>query len=561
MNHKRDRSILAATLGDCVHVAGVFAFLRLAEAEGYETDFAGTRVTPAQLLGRCRETKPGIVAISYRLSPESAQMVFSELQEIMQDSDVGETEFLLGGTGPVCRVGEELGIFARTFDASSGPEEVVHYLRGARVDSRHQRPPGTLVQRIQGRGGKPLIRHHYGRPTLQETREGIEQIAAAGVVDILSLGPDHNAQVAFFRPEARHSSQDGAGGVPIRRAGDLVRLFAASRCGNYPLMRCYSGTRDVHRFAEVLVNTVRNAWCAVPLFWYNVLDGRGPRGLEESIRDAQSLMAWHGQRNIPVEVNEAHHWSLRDAHDAVAVAAAYLAAYNARAAGVRDYVSQYMFNTPSGTSARMDLAKMMAKDEMIHSLAGAQFRVYRQTRAGLFSFPPDPEMARGQLAYSTVLQMALDPDIVHVVSFSEADHAATAEDVVASCRLVHQVMDRHLEGFPDLCVDERVIGRKEELVQQAAMLLDALGVLGAGVSDPLADPRTLAAAVRAGYLDAPHLAGNAVARGELQTRMLDGACVAVNPEDGRPVDEAERLLALAAGGRRGVRAGTAPGEQ
>jgi hypothetical protein len=41
-------------------------------------------------------------------------------------------------------------------------------------------------------------------------------------------------------------------------------------------------------------------------------------------------MRWHAEHGIPVEMNESHHWSLRDSPDSVAVVAAYLAAYNAR---------------------------------------------------------------------------------------------------------------------------------------------------------------------------------------------------------------------------------------
>lgn len=55
----------------------------------------------------------------------------------------------------------------------------------------------------------------------------------------------------------------------------------------------------------------------------------------------------HGERNIPVEVNDPHHWSLRDAHDAIGVADAYLVAYNAKQMGVKDYVAQYMLNVPA----------------------------------------------------------------------------------------------------------------------------------------------------------------------------------------------------------------------
>ena len=132
-----------------------------------------------------------------------------------------------------------------------------------------------------------------------------------------------------------------------------------------------------------------------------------------------------GARGIPVEVNEPHHWGMRDAPDAICVAAAYLSALNAKRAGVRDYIAQYMFNSPAELSDAMDLAKMLACAELAESLQDENFRIYRQTRTGLLSYPVGAAAARGHLAASIYLQMALRPHIVHVVSHSEADHAAT----------------------------------------------------------------------------------------------------------------------------------------
>ncbi len=537
-------SIVGATLGDCVHVAGVLGFLRLAEGEGCETDFLGTQVAIEDLIDACQKQRPDVIAISYRLSPESARPLLSELKCKVEAAGLDGIRFAFGGTGPVCEVARATGLFEIDFDGDASPAEVLNYLRGDAGGTDETVLPQSLVRRIQARAPFPLLRHHYGRPTLKETAAGIEEIAAAGILDIVSLGPDHNAQSAFFHPEEQDLGQDGAGGVPVRRAGDFVRLYAASRRGSYPLMRCYSGTRDVIQMAEVLRNTINNAWCAVPLFWYNVLDGRGPRSLQESIGEAQDMMRWHGDRDIPVEVNESHHWSLRDSHDTCAVVAAYLAAYNARSAGVSDYVAQYMFNTPAGTSASMDLAKMLAKVEMIESLAGQDFRSWRQVRSGLFSFPPNEEQARGQLAYSTVIQMAIRPHIVHVVGFSEADHAATAGDVIRSCQVAERVIGNCLVGFPDMRRDPEVVERKQELLEEAQVLLEAIRELGTGREDPLVDPDVLCRAVQAGYMDAPHLAGNPVARGRLQTRIIGGACRAVDPETGDPVDETGRLHGL-----------------
>ncbi len=169
----------------------------------------------------------------------------------------------------------------------------------------------------------------------------------------------------------------------------------------------------------MLKENLDNAWCAVPLFWYSELDRRGPRTLKEAIVENQRVMAWHGKRNIPVEVNDPHHWSLRDAHDAIAVADAYLVAYNAKKMGVKDYIAQYMFNVPAHISPEKDLGKMLAKIELVESLADDNFKVYRQARAGLASFPADLEQAKGQLAASAYLAMAIKPHIYHVVGFAK----------------------------------------------------------------------------------------------------------------------------------------------
>ena len=48
-------------------------------------------------------------------------------------------------------------------------------------------------------------------------------------------------------------------------------------------------------------------------------------------------------------------------------------------------------------------------------------------------------------------------------------------------------------------------------------------------------------AVRTGLLDAPHLRNNSQAPGRVVTRMVGGACVAVDPETKKPLPEAERI--------------------
>jgi len=551
--------VVAGALGECVHVAGVMNFLRLAEQAGWDTVFLGPATSVQQLLAAAREHQATLVGVSYRLTPETGEQLLAEFAEAADDLRSEGVRFAFGGTPPVAACVRAFnGFFDAIFDGSEGPEEVLAYLRGGTRAATGDDYPQSLVERIAWKSPYPLLRHHFGLPTLRATHDGIEQIAAARVLDVISLGIDQDAQANFFHPERQDVRRTGAGGVPVRSAEDYRRLFAASRRGNYPLMRTYSGTDDFLRLAELYVETINIAWAAVPLFWFNQMDGRGPHDLESSIRAHQQLLAWYGERGIPVELNEPHHWGMRDASDAVFVVAAYLSAYNARAFGVRDYVAQLMFNSPAGLSDAMDLAKMLAVLQLIEPLTYAQrpgpeqsessqdvgMRIYRQTRTGLLSFPLDPEAARGHLAASTYLQMALKPHIVHVVGHTEAHHAATAEDVIAACRVARRAIENAVNGAPEMTLHPRMLERKQTLIAEANVLLDAIRSLAApGVVDPLTDPPTLTRAVTTGLLDAPQLRNNPFGRGQMRTRIVAGACVAVDPA-GHTLSEAERLAAL-----------------
>lgn len=539
------KTIVAAALGECVHVAGVSNFLRLAEAAGWRTVFLGPAVPVEQVLEAARCEKADLVGVSYRLTPETGGRLLGEFAEAADELRSQGVRFAFGGTPPVAERARRLGFFEQVFDGSESPEISLAYLRGQMVGGQGEQDyPQTTVERIHWKAPYPLIRHHFGLPTLEASLEGIERIAEAQALDVISLGIDQDAQENFFHPERQDPRRKGAGGVPARSADDYRLLYAASRRGNYPLLRTYSGTDDFIRLAEMYVETIQIAWSAIPLFWFNQMDGRGPWDLAGSIAEHQRVMAWYGQKGIPVELNEPHHWGMRDAPDVVCVASAFLAAYNARAFGVQDYIAQFMFNSPPGLSDAMDLAKMLAMLDLIEPLAGPNFRLWRQTRTGLLSYPLDMDAARGHLAASVYLQMALRPHIVHVVSHTEAHHAARAEDVIEASKIARRAIENGLAGQPDMTLAPEVIQRRQELVAEAQKTLNAIQKLpGLPAGNPWTDPQTLARAVQVGILDAPQLRNNAFAPGQVQSRIINGACLAVNSA-GRPLAEAERLSPL-----------------
>jgi hypothetical protein len=231
----------------------------------------------------------------------------------------------------------------------------------------------------------------------------------------------------------------------------------------------------------------------------------------------------------------------------VATAMAYIAAYNARHVGVRQFFAQYMFNTPAYTSPVHDLAKMVAKLRLIESLRADTFLPYRQVRAGLSHFSPDLAVAKGQLAASTMAMLALRPQIVHVVGFTEADHAATAAEVIESCGIVRGVLRNRAGEAPEALTDPRVAELSQVILSEALVVIGTITRLGEamGVADPLTSPDVLATAIRTGVLDAPHLAGQQCACGAVRTMPLGGGCSAVD-SSGRGLPETQRLRAALA---------------
>ena len=417
-------------------------------------------------------------------------------------------------------------------------------MRGTTGKDKQFEFPDTLLERISMKYPYPLLRHHFGRPDLQETIHGVQKIAESEVLDIISLGTDQNAQEHFFHPEDMLKELEGAGGVPVRKPDDLREIYKASRCGNFPLLRCYSGTRELLSWAKMSVETINNAWAAIPLCWYSVIDGRSKRSLYEAISENQSVMKWYAEKNIPVEVNESHQWSLRDAHDSLAVTMAFLAAYNAKKVGVKNYIAQYMFNTPPGTTAKMDVAKMLAKLKLIESLEDENFKAYREVRAGIAHFSSIPSEAKGQLSASAVISLAMKPHILHVVGFSEGDHACYPEELIESCNIIHGVLQNCLYDLPDFSCDSQVISRRNELIEEANVLLDSIRKYCENTSeDPWSNPKILSASIKNGILDAPHFRGNPNLCGRITTRLINGAWYAVD-EAGSILTESKRTTKI-----------------
>ena len=272
------KTVVAAAIGECIHVAGVSNFLRLAEQVGWRTVFLGPAIPIHKILEIAEKEDADLVGVSYRLTPENGERLLGEFAEEADALKEKGVKFAFGGTPPVVERIAKLNFFEVCFNGTQTTDEVIEYLKGQDISIlQEQNYPQTTVGRIRWKFPLPLIRHHFGLSTIRATLEGIEQIAVSNMADVISLGIDQEAQENFFHPERQNKRRKGAGGVPVRTPDDYIKLYEASRRGNFPLLRTYSGTDDFIQLAQMYVDTINIAGqqchCFGSIKWMDVALG------------------------------------------------------------------------------------------------------------------------------------------------------------------------------------------------------------------------------------------------------------------------------------------------
>ena len=533
----RRRRVLAGSIGDCVHSLGVETFAEWMEdrGEGYMAVKLGPAVAIDDVINKVRESRPEVVAISMRLGDLHVDKLIGEFitkaaryELLPEESGI---RYAFGGLRPAANLVramtglplledkfsppedrhfdlEEIaenysdiaafrGFFALVVDDYVGMEELEAFAMGESVVERPDEMEWSdhlmeRVQQVRERENRPIIRAHIGvaADSIEPTIKAVEMMADAGCLEIVSLAPDQPSQeylAKFVRGEEDPEKYlKGQGGVPIRTKEHLIRLKAATQRGNYPMTRIYSGTDELVELAHLFEGTLNMPFPAVPIFFYNELDGRGPISIRDSFDEHFEVMRWWAGQGKALEINDPHQWQLRNSTDDMLVTDHVIAGVVALKVGIKDYVMQMMYDLPPGASGLNDLAKFQAAYELIEPLTRHyDFHIIKETRGGLSDFPPNLDRAKGHLAVSTYWQMYIEPDIVHVVSFSEAHHEAKAQDVIESCDIVKQVFDDfYKDDRPDVWSDPRLLNRKKELKQGAMYNILHLALL-AGYEGPV----------------------------------------------------------------------------
>ncbi|MCP4165114.1 MAG: hypothetical protein GY759_04375 [Chloroflexi bacterium] len=527
--HKR--RVMVGAIGKCVHNLGVenFSDWMQDRGEGFVSVKLGPAVPIEEVIDKIREARPEIVGVSMRLGDLHVDKLISEFIERATIYELHPKEsgirYAFSGLRSAANVVRAMTGLPLEEDRFSRDEERNYDLDDVRVefsDHEHyheffdlvaddyitmeelerfasgwsdtvelvQEPwSDHLVERIRQvheREARPIIRAHIGiaAETIEPTIKAIEKLADAEAFEIVSLAPDQTAQellAKFIRGEEDPSKYlAGQGGAPIRTIEDLKRLKAASRRGNYPLTRSYTGTDELIELAKLYESHLNMAFPAVPIFFYNQIDGRGPISVRNSFEEHYATIRWWAAQGKPVEINDPHQWGLRYASDDMQTTDHVLVAAIALKLGVKNYIMQQMFELPPDICALDDLAKMKGAYDLIEPLTRHNdFHVIKQTRSGLPSFPPNLNQAKGHLAFGIYTQLYMEPDILHVVTHSEAHHEASADDIIESSEIVKQVCwDFGKGSVPNIWTDPELAERKLELQRGAMYNLLHLALLG-----------------------------------------------------------------------------------
>lgn len=563
----RNNFFLATTLGNDPHTEGIHNAMDIAQRGGID----GMCVPPDTSLDSfceiIRNQKPKFIGLSYRLTPsvgigllhktinyfhstglitssDNVKICFAALPETIEQLRplISSLPLKVHLVEPRAGVMERVSDTMEFFEIKKDRERLLSILREELVpegikmldeiadevishDDYKNEPPlpvpsnlaiNSFIRRIH-ESPIPVLRSHFGIPsdTVEPTVEGIRKLAKARVIDELSLGSSDLSQRYFGHPELFEQRKND-GGVPYKTVKDLQKLYLATRTGNFPSIKPYCHVVDIVPFINTCldIGILKGAHQAIPLYWFNELDKRGPHSVQESIYEHFDAVKELVRHNIPVEMNDPNQWSSRYAHDTIITTSYALIAAVMTMCGVNDMIVQMQFNKPKETGDFADLAKMSAARILMERINSYQKNktaaIHIETRTGIESLSSDMTKAKWQLGRSTLLQMYMNPDIIHIVSYCEANYAARPDDIIDSSKLIRKAVKLFRENEHDLLKEAEsdiIKARREYLIKETSYLLSMISrhtsVQIENLTPFLGTPEAILYAIESGIMSAP----------------------------------------------------------
>ena len=405
----------------------------------------------------------------------------------------------------------------------------------------------------KSKGTLPIIRVHAGPyspdrlDAVKEYISWVKQLASTRLLDVLSIGSSQLTQQHFGE---NWDGLHNGGGVPINSEIEYRQIAEAAKP---MLVRTYAGTKNVPWMASMHERTLNISWHALSYWWFCELDGRGDNTVLQNLREHIETIKYIVSTGKPLEPNVPHHFSFRGGDDVTYIISGFLAAKTAKKYGIKHLILQNMLNTPKYTWGIQDIAKGRAMLKLVRELEDDSFKVSLQARAGLDYFSPDLDKAKIQLAAITAMMDDIEPnnpnspEIIHVVSYSEAVRLATPPVIEESIRITLGALKEYrrkkkLGLTMDTHRDFAINYRFDSLYTEAK---DAIELLEKHIPN-LYTPEGLYRIYMEGFLPTPYILDaerkfpNAT---KWNTAIIDGG-VKVVDEFGKPIDTITRYKSI-----------------
>ena len=116
-------SIAGACLGDCIHVAGITKFLRIAQRYGYQTEFIGAAVPIPELIKKIKNSTAQIIALSYRLTPKVGLSLIKQFIQQVKYQKLNNRDYYLGCLPELEKYAKKLKFFKKIFTGGEPLDE------------------------------------------------------------------------------------------------------------------------------------------------------------------------------------------------------------------------------------------------------------------------------------------------------------------------------------------------------------------------------------------------------------------------------------------------------
>jgi len=324
----------------------------------------------------------------------------------------------------------------------------------------------------------PIIRAHAGpygsnrEEAINEFCEWAKQLSNAKYLDVLSIGSSQLTQECFGE---NWDGKANGGGVPVNSEEEYAKI---KKCADTMLVRTYAGVKNIQKLAKIHEDNLDISWHALSFWWFCEIDGRGKNSVLDNLKEHFETIKYIATTEKPLEPNVPHHFAFRGSDDASCVIAGFLANKVSKILGIKHLIIQCMQNNPKHTWGVQDIAKARVLLKLTKELEDDNFSVSLQTRVGLDYLSCDIEKAKIQLASVSALMDDIEPqnenspEIIHVVSYSEANNLANPEIINDSIKITLCALQKYRQAKITGIIDfnkyeDEIEVREKELYHEA----------------------------------------------------------------------------------------------